>query len=302
MLITCPSCASSFRIDIDRVGPEGRSVRCGACREPWFVSPEEVLAAQMEELGVASPEAAEPAAEPDPAPAEAATDAPVVENVPPAPRRPVKAKPRAKGKATKGKPLAKGLPGLSPATAIGLAILAAVPLACLARVTVVRALPQTAGLYARIGLAVNLRGLELRDVVASRTPADAGRPAELLVEGDLVGVARGDSPVPPIEVALRDAADHTVGTFPIPAPRPVLGEGETARFRARFPDPPAAGRSIEVRFANGATRQTATKADAGDHAPAADPHAAPAPSAKPESDHGSSPAPAAQDHAPAHGH
>lgn len=299
MLIVCPSCASAFRIDPDKVGPEGRQVRCGACREPWFVSPGEVLAAQAEALGAApaAPSAAAPAddeetslaalfqsaaaakpaaarpapyAAPDASPdrleaAEERADSPVLDNVPPAPRRAAKAKPRGKRAAGRPKTAAKrGLLGLTPATAVGLAVLACLPLACLARGPVVRAVPQTAGLYARIGLPVNLRGLELRDVVAFRNPAEADRPSELIVEGDVVGVARGDAPVPPIEVALRDAGGRVVATYPVPAPRALLAEAETARFRARFSDPPASARAVDLRFADAGRPEAADG-----HSPAA---------------------------------
>ncbi len=50
MLIVCPSCASEYRIDADKVGMEGRSVRCAACRETWFISPADVLAGHEAEL------------------------------------------------------------------------------------------------------------------------------------------------------------------------------------------------------------------------------------------------------------
>lgn len=270
MMLTCPSCASSFRIDPDKLGPEGRSVRCGACRETWFVSPAEVIAAQAEALGAAPASASPPKPEPDadldtdldawglaeaavaepaqgdaaPAPPpEAAPPGPVLDNVPPAPRR--KGKPR--GRPAKKAPKRKGL---SPAAAAVLALIAALPLACLARVPIVRAMPQTAGLYARIGLLVNLRGIEIRDVDAFRNPGGPGQPAELVIEGDILGVARGDAPVPPMEVEIRDGDGRTLTSLPVPAPRAVLAEGERARFRARFLDSPEAGRSIEVRFAD----------------------------------------------------
>ena len=38
MLITCPSCASQYTIDADRVGAGGRTVRCAACRTAWFAT------------------------------------------------------------------------------------------------------------------------------------------------------------------------------------------------------------------------------------------------------------------------
>jgi hypothetical protein len=89
----------------------------------------------------------------------------------------------------------------------------------------------------------------LRDVVAFSSPAEAGRPAQLVIEGDVVGLAKGGAALSPIEVEVRDALDHALRTLMVPAPRPTLAEGESARFRASFADPPAQGRAIELRFA-----------------------------------------------------
>ncbi|WP_335645568.1 hypothetical protein [Methylobacterium durans] len=74
-------------------------------------------------------------------------------------------------------------------------------------------------------------------------------PARLSVEGDVLGLAPHAVPVPPIEVEVRDADGRPLRIFTIPAPRPTLETAERARFSARFDDPPADGRAIEVRFA-----------------------------------------------------
>lgn len=37
MLIVCPSCASRYSIDDDKIGPSGRTVRCASCRTGFFV-------------------------------------------------------------------------------------------------------------------------------------------------------------------------------------------------------------------------------------------------------------------------
>jgi predicted Zn finger-like uncharacterized protein len=243
VLIVCPACASQYRIDADRVGMEGRSVRCAACRETWYITPADVLAGRAEELDIerfGADALADAAAR--------GMDAPgaVVDNVPPRPQRRPQ---RARGGAQDTAKVRRGLAGISPAAAAALVLMAALPLALLARSTVVRAMPQTAGLYARAGLPVNLRGLELRDVVAFSSPAESGRTAELVIEGDVVGLAKGGAPVTAIEVEVRDALDHALRSFTAPAPRPFLAEGESARFRASFPDAPAQGRSIQLRFA-----------------------------------------------------
>ncbi|MDP4021071.1 zinc-ribbon domain-containing protein [Methylobacterium sp. NEAU 140] len=242
MLITCPTCASEYRIDAARVGLEGRSVRCAACRETWFITPGEALAAHAAELEVA--------AEPDPVADAAWTEASAAVRAAAGPEAETPAEPAPRA-ARRSKPAARrrAWRGPSPALAAGLVVLAALPLACLARESVVRAVPQAAGLYARIGLPVNLRGIEIRDVVAFANPAEGARPAELVVEGDLVGVGRADVPVPPLSVEIRNAAGRAVRTFAAPAPRAVLGSGETARFRAHLVDPPEAGRAVELHFA-----------------------------------------------------
>jgi len=261
MLITCPTCASSYRIDAAKIGPEGKSVRCAACRETWFITPD---AAEEE-----APEAA--LATQDEAPSDPVADAAweeataaVRDNaVPegdgadkePAPRKrkpPGKKAPARKGGAKRRPSSGKGFP-LSP-PAIGLLVLlAALPIACLARSSVVGLVPRTASLFSAIGLPVNRRGLEIRDVVAFQRPAAEDRGAELVVEGDLVGVGQGDVPVPGLQIEISDAAGKPLRVFPARAPRSVLGAGETARFRARLADPPAAGRGVLLRFADAET-------------------------------------------------
>ncbi len=258
MLIVCPSCASEYRIEAGKVGMDGRSVRCAACRETWFITPADVLAgheAELAEKGEAEPDpVADAAWQEAAATVRAASDA---SDPPPARRRtPVRAA-RGKGR--------RGIPGLSPSLAVGLTLLAALPLVCLARTSVVRMVPQTAALFARVGLPVNVRGIEIRDVVAFRNAAEDDRPAELVIEGDLVGVARTDVPVSALSVEIRDAAGRALRTFPVAAPRAVLGTAETARFRASLTSPPAAGRAVVLRFADAEPTRDDARAVAGGH-------------------------------------
>lgn len=255
MLITCPTCASSYRIKAAKIGPEGRSVRCAACRETWFLTPADAVG-EGDEPGLdgTAPLVSDPIADAAwmeaamavrEATAEGQTTPPEADTPRRAPRP--KKEGRFAGLARRG----AGHPWpISPAALLGLAVLAALPVLCLARNGVVAAMPRTASLFAAVGLPVNRRGLEIRDVVAFQDPAGDERPAELVVEGDVVGAARTVRAMPALQITVADAAGKILTTFPAPAPRAALGMGETARFRARLPNAPAQGRVVSLRFAD----------------------------------------------------
>lgn len=264
MLIACPACASEYEIEAGLVGNEGRSVRCAACSETWFVGPDASAQepdAAVEEIDPwdAADFDNDPASQIEPA-------APVIDQPMPPPWR-------AKPLQSIGKPSASLV---SPAIAAGLVVFVILPLVMLGRATVVRAMPRSASLFAAIGLPVNLRGVDLRDVVAFRNPAEGAAPAQLVVEGDLVGVARERVAVSPIEVEVRDAHDQPLYRWTVAPPRAGLEPTETARFRASLSAPPPQGSRVQVRFADAAASQSGApdavspaKAAPESHAPAA---------------------------------
>ncbi|WP_232628423.1 zinc-ribbon domain-containing protein [Methylobacterium sp. Leaf118] len=261
MLIVCPACASEYRIDAERVGASGRSVRCAACRETWFISPNDVAAGRFDEMAEAEADPfAGPAAEPAPeAPQGPIPEEPPAESPPPRPRAGTGKRKTTSETTTKtGRPAARRFP---PALAAGLAVAALLPLVLLGRASVVRAMPQTAGIFSGIGLGVNLRGIDLVDVAAFQVPAEGANPARLVVEGDLVGVARERVTVPPVEVELRDEHGQPLYRWSVPGPRAALEPGERARFTASLSAPPAQGRSVEVRFATAPASEAAPRPD-----------------------------------------
>lgn len=113
---------------------------------------------------------------------------------------------------------------------------------------VVRAAPQFAGLYEKIGLPVNIRGLTFSAVESDLVQDPQGR--FLVVEGDVTNVTRSPAKVPPIAVSVRDAGGQVLYTWTTQSPRPTLEPSELVRFRARLAAPPAEGRSVQVRFAS----------------------------------------------------
>jgi predicted Zn finger-like uncharacterized protein len=115
-----------------------------------------------------------------------------------------------------------------------------------ARNDVVRYLPQTASLFAAIGLPVNLRGLKFEDVRISKETQDGN--TILVVQGAIVSEAGKAIEVPRLRFAARNAGGQEVYTWTMPPPRSILGPGERLEFRSQIPAPPADASDVMVRF------------------------------------------------------
>jgi predicted Zn finger-like uncharacterized protein len=115
-----------------------------------------------------------------------------------------------------------------------------------ARSEVVRYLPQTASLFAAIGLPVNLRNLKFDNVHISRETNDGI--TTLLVEGAIMSTSRKAAEVPRLRFAARNAAGQEVYTWTALPSRTVLGPDETLPFESRLVSPPADAVDVMVRF------------------------------------------------------
>jgi hypothetical protein len=114
------------------------------------------------------------------------------------------------------------------------------------RTAVVRHFPQTASLYAAIGLPVNLRGLFFEDV-KSRNEFEDGT-SVLVIEGTIVNLTTRTLEVPRLRFGLRNASGHEVYAWTAAPAKSTLGSGNGLPFRARLASPPPDGRDIIVRF------------------------------------------------------
>ena len=117
-----------------------------------------------------------------------------------------------------------------------------------ARSEVVRFFPQTASLFAAVGLPVNLRNLKFENLRISKD-AQEGL-SSLVVEGTIVSIANKPMEVPRLRFAARDASGQEVYTWTALPGRSILGPGEKLDFRSRFVSPPENAVDVMVRFAN----------------------------------------------------
>jgi predicted Zn finger-like uncharacterized protein len=116
------------------------------------------------------------------------------------------------------------------------------------RADIVRVAPQTASLYAAIGLEVNLRGLVLANVTTTTQIVD-GAPV-LQVQGQIVSTAKRTVAVPRLRLAVRNAGGNEIYTWTALPTRSLLSPGETLDFQSRLASPPPETHDVLVRFFN----------------------------------------------------
>jgi hypothetical protein len=132
-----------------------------------------------------------------------------------------------------------------------------------ARSEVVRYLPQTASLFAAVGLPVNLRHLSFENVKIVKE--EQGGVSILIIEGMISNTANSPTDVPRLRFAARNATGQDVYTWTAQPSRNVLGPKESMEFHSRLAAPPADAIDVMVRFftakdaaegvAGGATRR-----------------------------------------------
>lgn len=112
----------------------------------------------------------------------------------------------------------------------------------------VRALPQTASLYAALGMPVNLRGLSFAEVMTSMEAHD-GIPI-LVVHGDIVNDTGGMVEVPRLKFIVRNAAKQEIYSWTAVPSQARVAAYQAESFTARLASPPPDSRDVQVRFLN----------------------------------------------------
>lgn len=268
MLIACPNCSTSYMIDQASLGEAGRTVRCARCKTTWFASKPEMVGAGSDDeptsaTGVIRPDhGVEDTVGQEQAPAVAAqseetaqapvtvTDAPpIVPAEPPAESEVATDTDEIENFAARRKRLharRKKERRSSRWIALILVLFAFNVALVGARSEVVRFFPQTASLFAAVGLPVNLRHLKFENMRITKETQEGL--SALVIEGTIVSVASKATEVPRLRFAARDAAGQEIYTWNALPSRSILGPGEKLDFRSRFVSPPPNATDVMVRF------------------------------------------------------
>lgn len=235
MILTCPECATGYFVEDGQIRAAGRAVRCAACGHRWTAYPERPL-----ELVSSGEEGAlaKPPPDPEPAPL-TAEDLPRV----------------FRGRAEEEKRMRQAaITGAIWAGAV-LAVAAVIGLALVFREGVVRAWPQTASLYAVIGLPVNITGLVIEQVRAEPSLQDGH--ATLAVSGVIRNITDHPVMAPPLRISLYNAQGKRVAGQIAALGNARVPPGETRHFVTSIFDPPFSAANLQVDFAVGAATTAA---------------------------------------------
>jgi len=285
MLIVCPTCTTAYQIKLAALGEAGRTVRCASCKNTWFATPDSAImeaeTALVPTAAAAASRAPAPAAPPLPpatddfadddaaanfavetfSPTDGKSSAPVIDAPPLAPQdvgetarfepgepeniETIAAR-RARQKYSERKQKRGALRQIANMPVLITVLLLIVLGALQWRVALVRQFPQTASLFALIGMPVNLRGLTFMDVKSRGEFVDGAM--VLVVEGTIVNLTPKALEVPRLRLALRSASGHEVYAWTSLPTQTMLGSGDGLPFRSRLASPPPDGRDVIVRF------------------------------------------------------
>jgi predicted Zn finger-like uncharacterized protein len=235
MILTCPDCATRYFVADDRIGPQGRTVRCASCGTKWTATAEPPLElASSPELGATDFDPFDPTS-PDDAPTAELSDLPG-EELPKAFRERAQTREKMREAATQGAVWA-GLVGVL-AVLIGLAVVM--------RQDVARLWPRTAGAYAMVGLPVNLVGLAIENQHAQ--PALRDGHAALVVTGSLRNIRDRAIAAPPLRISLLNPAGKAVAVKIADPGGARIPPGEARRFSVDLLDPPVSATDVEIAF------------------------------------------------------
>lgn len=123
----------------------------------------------------------------------------------------------------------------------------------LIRDEVVKQAPDLASLFETIGLEVNLRGLEFRDL-RTFTEVEGGKQV-LVVEGSIRNIGEENTQVPAVRLSIRGTDLQEIYAWTVEPRTTTLKGLDETRFRTILSDPPTGAADIQVRFIDRGQRQ-----------------------------------------------
>jgi predicted Zn finger-like uncharacterized protein len=231
MILTCPECATRYFVPDDKVGPDGRTVKCSSCGNRWTAHGEPAL-----ELFVDADEGATVREPAGPVPEEPPVSALAGEELPKVFRQ----------KADTDRKVREAMTTGIVWAGMAVALMAMVGTAVVFRVHVVQLWPGSAAAYASVGLPVNRLGLTIENIHAEAALQDGH--AALAVTGVIRNVEDEATAAPPLRVTLTNKAGKVVAVKLAEPAEPLIPPGGVRHFAVTLLDPPTTAADLEVAF------------------------------------------------------
>lgn len=230
MILSCPNCATQYKVNEAVIGMRGRTVRCTACKTTWH-------AEVPIDLRYSEGRHPEDEREEEVAPTKPEQLKAVKAKILPAKYRAMLS--------AQAKLRAVAIEGMVWGGLAALALLA-LSLAYVMRVDIVRAFPRIAGAYAMVGLKTNGTNLQFGDYKAT-TSLKGGR-FVVTVEAQVNNVSDEPTPVPPVRVRLLDATQAQFNSVLMPPGNLVVAPHATRTLTFDVPDPKDQVASLDLTF------------------------------------------------------
>ncbi len=245
MILTCPECATRFKIADDAIGANGRTVRCSQCSATWFVAAEpdvlaldeaeevteireEIIRDPVENIG--GKHATDTGADLDEIDDTRPHDD-VGKNV-----ADVGAHALIREQADRKK-ARRRIFGVGMIWLVTLAILALFALlAYVFRAPIVEKFPGTAPIYQAFGLEANAGGLTI-SIDKTSYGNNEGVPV-LFVNGKVKNIDRKTRDVKMIKLSFKNEAGEVIASWVVEPAQSRLKPGKTLDFATQYPNPP----------------------------------------------------------------
>lgn len=289
VVIACPNCGTRYQVPFATIGAAGREVQCAQCSKHWHAMADEppppaiidedaLFSPGQENLLDAAFEAEAKAAAPtlparvlpDGEPEKTLADiraalAPkakkeAINAIDPALlTKSKRAFDKRQAKISKATPMAR----MRRTARLGAFVLlvSILMLGFAIRADLVTWFPALAGLYAAIGMPVNVVGLEFVDS-KTLTSFRGGKPV-MLITSRIRSVASQTVPVPPVLVSLVDAGGATVYEWTVTPKATTMAPGEVFDFSTEVSAPPQGAVTVRLSFANPRAASTGAAPAAG---------------------------------------
>jgi predicted Zn finger-like uncharacterized protein len=270
VVIACPSCGTRYQVPYGTVGKAGREVQCAQCGKPWHATADEPVPPPIDpdmmftpddeaaldkafehEAGAAAPKPLAMAAEAEREKTLAEIRAAIAPKPKPAPATVdpglAKAKrsfDRRQRQVISRLPFARFRRTARLAALV--ALLSLLLLGFSLRVDVVQAFPSLAGLYASIGLPVNITGLEFTDAKTLKTLREGK--TVMTISARIRSIAGQTVAVPPVLVSLLNDAGVTLYEWTAAPQAPDMEPGEMLDFSTEVNSPPEGSTRVRLSF------------------------------------------------------